>query len=60
MENPLNLRIEEVYIRIPASGMEFVYTVKHDAEIVRSAVVHVAEEAAAADDAYHGGSQVMD
>jgi hypothetical protein len=51
---------EELYIRIPASGAGFVYTIKHDAQIVRSAVVQVAAEAAAADDAYHGGSQAMD
>jgi len=50
----------EIYIRIPETGGDFIYTIKRDGEILRSAVVFVVAPSPENGDVFHGGSEVID
>jgi hypothetical protein len=53
------IETEEILIRIPETGEEnFIYTIRSAGTVVLCAAVSVAEQQL--DDAYYGGSQVMD
>jgi hypothetical protein len=59
--NEVNIPIEteDILIRIPETGeQDFIYTIRSAGTVVHCGVVRVAEEVL--DDAYYGGSQVMD
>ncbi len=53
------IETEEILIRIPETGSDFIYTIRQGKDVVRSAMVRLADTEDP-DDTYYGGSQVSD